>query len=147
MNEETVMQWIQKARNDLKIAIDELDCKDPTTDMVCFHFQQAAEKILKAFLIYHGKEYPKTHRLAALLALCSEFDPSFESLMEGGVDGLTQYATGMRYGESFRLPSDQETYHAMELAECVANFVMGKLAKKGFEMPRGDSNPCQRFLF
>ena len=54
MNEEAVMQWIQKARNDLKIAMSELASDSPATDMVCFHFQQAAEKHIKAFLIFQG---------------------------------------------------------------------------------------------
>ena len=34
---EIVRDWFQKARNDLKIARDELATPEPATDTVCFH--------------------------------------------------------------------------------------------------------------
>ena len=67
--------------------------------------------------------------------------------MEGGADDLTQYATGMRYGEVFRLPSLEETSQAMELAQWVVRFVMSKLLDKGFDVPRIGTNPSQRLMF
>ena len=30
----------------------------PITWVICFHMQQYAEKYLKAFLIFHGREHP-----------------------------------------------------------------------------------------
>ena len=67
MNEDTVKKWIMKADNDLKIAKDELGVENPVTDMVCFHAQQCVEKHLKAFLIFNGREIPRTHDIACLL--------------------------------------------------------------------------------
>jgi HEPN domain-containing protein len=64
MNEEIVQLWIIKADNDLTVADHELGHKQPTTDAICFHCQQACEKYLKAFLIFHGVEFPRTHALA-----------------------------------------------------------------------------------
>ena len=38
-------------------------------ETVGFHAQQAAEKLLKAWLSYLGVNYPKTHRLETLIDL------------------------------------------------------------------------------
>lgn len=132
MNEETVRNWIRKAENDLKIGKDELSFPEPATDMVCFHMQQCAEKYLKAFLIFHGKEYPKTHRLAVLISLCAQIDREFERLMGEGVDRLSRYAAALRYGEEFYMPDVDEAQQAIELAERTKRFVLDKLKAKGF---------------
>lgn len=62
-----------------------------------FHAQQAAEKCLKAVLIYHGIEFRKTHDLAELLDLLTDnrrpLPPYSESL-----DELNPYAVEFRYG-------------------------------------------------
>ena len=131
MNERAVRNWIQKAEHDLKIGKDEMAMENPATDMVCFHMQQCVEKYLKAFLIWHGNPYPRTHRLAVLIALCASIDPDFARLMAWGVDELTPYATSLRYGEEFYMPSVEETIRAIELAENVRHFVREKLAEGG----------------
>jgi HEPN domain-containing protein len=57
--EEYARRWLIKARNDFIIASDErhLKTKDFITDGICFHCQQAAEKALKAFLVFHGIDF------------------------------------------------------------------------------------------
>ena len=121
----------QKAENDLKIGKDEMATQNPVTDMVCFHMQQCVEKYLKAYLIFHGKEYPKTHRLAVLTSLCSHIDPEFQNLMTWGVDRLSRYAATLRYGEEFYMPGFEETQEAMELTEKTRTFVLGRLRRDG----------------
>jgi len=133
MNEATVRGWIQKAENDLKIGKDEMATSEPVTDMICFHMQQCAEKYLKTFLIFHGQEYPKTHRLAVLINLCARLDAEFTILEGWNVDSLTRYATVLRYAEELYIPSVEETRQATDLAEKVKWFVLDKLRRKGFE--------------
>lgn len=134
MNEEAVGNWIRKAESDLKIGQDEMDTKAPATDAVCFHMQQCGEKYLKAFLIFHGKEVPRTHSIAALLSECIEIDGDFQALGEIGADKLTDFAVDIRYGDEFYLPSDRETTEAIETAKQVKDFVLRKLAVRGFEV-------------
>lgn len=131
MNEHTIRNWIQKAENDLKIGKDEMATHEPASDMVCFHMQQCSEKYLKAFLIFHDKEYPRSHNLEALLNLCSRIDNDFQELAELGVNELTRYATSLRYGEEFYSPSLAEVNQAIELAERVRGFVRNKLRERG----------------
>ncbi len=46
MNLERAKKWIKKAENDMKVAKDELNTENPVTDAICFHAQQAVEKLL-----------------------------------------------------------------------------------------------------
>ncbi|RKZ26855.1 DNA-binding protein [bacterium] len=127
MKEELVQRWIKKAENDLKTARDELNTEDPATDTVCFHAQQTVEKYLKAFLIFHEKEYRKTHNIAELIELCREIDGDFEYLYELKAEELTIYATDVRYPDDFYMPSKEEAHEAVKIAEKVKEFVRKKL--------------------
>lgn len=127
MSEEGVRSWIRKAESDLKIARDEMATEEPATDAVCFHLQQCVEKYLKAYLLFRGEEIPRTHNLALLLSRCRRHDPDFQSLVDAGVERLTDYAVNVRYGEEFYLPSLQETREALALAQQVREFVRDRM--------------------
>ena len=64
---EIARQWLAKANNDLLNADNNLKSERIPFDTVCFHCQQAAEKMLKAFLVANGQPYPFTHDLLAIL--------------------------------------------------------------------------------
>jgi HEPN domain-containing protein len=88
--------WVAKAGSDFLDADNNLEASRIPCDTVCFHCQQAAEKLLKAFLAYHGVPPPRTHDLLALLEAIFPFDPSSETLREG-LSVLTPYAISARY--------------------------------------------------
>ena len=75
MNENAVRFWVRRAENDLKVGRDELATEEPVTEAICFHLQQCCEKYLKAFVIFHGEEYPRTHDIALLVGRCAQIDP------------------------------------------------------------------------
>ena len=58
--------WVDKANSDLQNAeiILAAPTQTPPLDTVCFHCQQAAEKYIKAFLVFYGKQFPFSHNLA-----------------------------------------------------------------------------------
>lgn len=72
-------EWILKSRNDLKSA-EILFKENGPTDSLCFHCHQAVEKILKGFLVFNRREFPKVHDLIHLLNLCKKIDKSFNEL-------------------------------------------------------------------
>ena len=95
MNEELTNRYIIKAEHDLKTAKDEIITDKPATDTVCFHAQQCAEKYLKAYLVFNGKEIIKTlktHNIEVLLVACKEVDDAFNYLIEINAHELTDYA-------------------------------------------------------
>jgi len=131
MNEDAVALWVRRAESDLKTGRDELATEDPATDAICFHMQQCAEKYLKAFLIFHGQEVPRTHDIAFLIMRCTQLDPEFQQLIEWGAPSLTTYAVEVRY-DTFIFPSAEEAKRAVSLAEQVRDFVRAKLREEGF---------------
>jgi HEPN domain-containing protein len=86
---------MEKAGHDLTIASIGLDHGAPL-DTVCFHLQQAVEKILKACLSLAGVKYPLTHDLDVLFDLA---EPYFEwlSMFRDRFEGFTPYAVELRY--------------------------------------------------
>ena len=60
---------LRKAKQD-ELAVEKLlDDGDIEDDLLGFHAQQAAEKMLKALLAARGVDYPKTHTLRILVEL------------------------------------------------------------------------------
>ena len=72
-------EWVIKSQNDLKSA-EILFRENGPTDSLCFHCHQAVEKILKGFLVFNKKEFPKVHDLIHLLNLCRKLDKNLEKL-------------------------------------------------------------------
>ncbi len=55
-----VQQWLDKAHKDLRVAGVLLRGELDDYESVGFHAQQAAEKYIKALLVRHQIEFPKT---------------------------------------------------------------------------------------
>lgn len=72
--------WVAKADHDLLNIRNNLVADDVPWDTVCFHAQQAGEKLLKAYLLARGMAPERTHDLVKLLSGCIAFDPSLNDL-------------------------------------------------------------------
>ena len=114
-----VRGWFRKGDSDL-IALD-ASMAAGALDAACFHAQQAAEKYLKAFLLFSGTEFPFTHNLVKLVELCADTEPVFQVLIPI-VEPLTPYAVELRYDAEF-WPSGQDAQEARAAAIDVKQFV------------------------
>ena len=132
--------WFAKARGDLKIARGEIQTEDPATDAVCFHFQQAVERMLKAWLLWHEVAFPRTHNIEMLLAACEKIDQEFVDLRPA--EGLTAYAVEVRYGDEPVSVDMDETRQAHELATFAEEFILAKFASLGID-PREPEQTSQ----
>lgn len=112
-----VRAWLIKGEKDLLFARQAAKLGEDYTDVACFHAQQAAEKTLKAFLVWLEIEFPKTHVLQDLLDLIAQKDSSLEN-WRGALERMTPFAVETRYPE-FSLPSLEETSQAVETAGAV----------------------------
>jgi len=119
---ETGRQWVAKARNGLLNADNNLRSDEIPLDTVCFHCQQAAEKLLKAYLVARGQLPPPTHDLILLLERIVCFDPSAEVLRDD-LAVLTPYAVEMRYPDRGFAPSLEDAQEARALAEHVLKWL------------------------
>ena len=75
---EIVREWLEKAEEDFEFALVNLREKKPFYAQICFHFHQAAEKYLKAYIIAHDLEFRKIHDLSMFLKICLSEDSTFE---------------------------------------------------------------------
>jgi HEPN domain-containing protein len=58
--------------------------------------QQTVEKLLKAFVVFHGQQPHETHDLVARLGECLALDPTLSDL-SGSCEALNAYSVGARY--------------------------------------------------
>lgn len=116
-----VKDWIRKADSDLTNA-QLCVASSAALDTACFHAQQAAEKLLKAYLIAYSLPVLFIHNLEKLVEICEQQEPSFQSMKTLG-QALTPYAVQLRYDEDF-WPSEQETVNAVQLAQTLRTFII-----------------------
>lgn len=123
IRDEFVRQWLLKAEEDFNAAKSLITYGASFLSTVCFHSQQAAEKYLKAFLIYHQVEFPKTHDIDELLDLIAPTDSKLsESLRD--VIVLTNYGVDARYPGDFPNVTSNDAQQAIQMAEKVRRLVL-----------------------
>ena len=80
MNKNEAYRWFERAQKDIEDA--ELLLKESrTVENAALLIQQAIEKYLKGFLIYHDWELEKIHDLITLINYASKIDDSFEEFV------------------------------------------------------------------
>ena len=118
---------MRKAENDLKTVRASLASPDPPWDTICFHAQQAAEKHLKAYLVFQGQLPPRTHDLGQLLRLARDLDPTLAPLALD-CDSLTDYAVEARYPDIVE-PDEATARSALTAAEHICLAIQQRLPR------------------
>ncbi|MBI5325690.1 MAG: HEPN domain-containing protein [Ignavibacteriae bacterium] len=118
--------WFRKAKNDLTSAEKLSSGDNPVLDTAIYHCQQAAEKTLKGFLVFHEIEFSKTHDLRTLINLASKMDNSIKEL-ENAAESLTPYAVEYRYPDDIMEPDEDEFNDAFNYAKNIYEFILNKL--------------------
>ena len=121
-----VQSWLIKAQHDLASAKRLSTGPDPLLDTAIYHCQQAAEKVVKGFLVYRDTRFSKTHDIEQLTAVANGLDARFAAWVEVGKH-LTLYATVCRYPGSSLEPSRLEFDQALQDAEGLYHFVLSLL--------------------
>ena len=99
--------WIFRANEDIAV-IENLFKSEPDlfASPICYHAQQAVEKFLKAYLVFHNIDFPRTHDLDFLLIECKKINPL---VFDIELDSLTDFGVSIRYPDDFYLPDKEET--------------------------------------
>jgi len=108
-------QWVEAAESDLRLARLASAASGIRPEQSCFHAQQAAEKALKAVLLFRSMEFPFTHDIEELLRLGEEagLNPP-DNVRQAGV--LTPYAIETRYPGYWAEISEEEKTEALRIA-------------------------------
>ncbi|MBI4833104.1 MAG: HEPN domain-containing protein, partial [Candidatus Lindowbacteria bacterium] len=122
VKEHIVRQWLWKAEADMDAAEDLLSGERLSYYPSCFHSQQAAEKLLKAFLTWHQIEFPKTHIFGELLDLISPIDRGLADSIKD-VTKLNPYGVEVRYPGDIPEPSRAQAEDALMLARVVRDAI------------------------
>lgn len=123
---DVVAQWLSKADDDMGLAEHLLWEGGAFPTAIAFHSQQAAEKYLKALLIWREIDFPKTHDLEELLELVEPDDPDLAEILHD-VIVLTPYGAKIRYPGDRPNPTEEDAREAVALADRVRNAVMMRL--------------------
>jgi HEPN domain-containing protein len=121
-----VQNWLYKAQRDLATARKLGAGPDPYFDTALYHCQQAAEKAVKGYLVFHDQRFEKTHDIRLLAMQAATSEPRFAEWAEAGLH-LTPYATAFRYPSENLEPDEEEFRQAIEEAQQFCNFVLGLL--------------------
>jgi len=90
-------------------------------DTLCFHFQQAGEKALKALLISKNISFPKTHNLNTLFKLLPVDMEIPETIKKAS--RLTEFSVAARYPVGLEPATEEEYNQALKLAENLVSWV------------------------
>ncbi len=126
-------EWLEKASRDRMSADLLLGGETPLLDMAAFHYQQAVEKTLKAFLVHHNDPFEKLHDLGLLCDRCAAIEGGFAALGER-VAVLNRYAVQLRYPDE-PVPSLAEVHEARKIAHEVRELVLDRLPREA--RPKG----------
>ena len=111
-------EWLEKAHHDLLSAIALADSQHHLYDTAVYHTQQAAEKALKAFLVFNNQEVPHTHNVRVLLTRCCVFNASLNELAHQ-VILVAPYDTLYRYPGEILNPTEEQTANAILSAQII----------------------------
>ena len=118
--------WVAKAEHDLLNIENNLAATDIPWDTVCFHAQQAAEKLFKALLAHRGREVSRTHDLVALLARCAEDDRRLASL-EADCHRLTSFGIASRDPDDLFEPTEGDAREMVAVAQRIRAAILSRL--------------------
>ena len=111
--------WLRHAWSDLDLARVGRNSRILLEDL-CFHAQQAAEKALKAVLVFRSVPFPKTHNIRTLMDLLPEDLNLQEEAKEAAI--LTDYAVLTRYPGDLEPVTEEEYLEAIRIAETMVQW-------------------------
>ena len=131
-------EWLAKAGADMELAEHLLSEEIHFPSAIAFHCQQAAEKYIKAFLVWHEVDFPKTHDLEELLGLAETSNRDLLASLRD-VIVLTPYGVELRYPGDRPDATPDEAREAVKLAHQVRDAIlplMPSLSDEGREEAR-----------
>ena len=111
-------RWVQYAHWDMVDVQNNMQSDQIPHPIVCFHCQQAAEKMLKAVLVFHGQPPPRTHDLTAILRRLEPLVGSVEDVLPHAAI-LNPFAVEVRYPANAIEVGVSETEEARASSEAI----------------------------
>ncbi len=123
---EFTREWIRRAENDYRTARYLFESGKDYSYGVTFHAQQAAEKYIKAFLVWHQIEFKKTHDIAILLESSATIAPEISKILTEAI-ALTPYGVEYRYPGDYPDVTGSDADKSIQLATLVRTEIRNRL--------------------
>jgi HEPN domain-containing protein len=120
--------WLVRARSSLSRAM-AICPPDSLPEDSCFDAQQAAEKALKAVLVFHRIQFGFTHDISDLIGTLKRSGISVPEAI-GDAAVLTEYAVQTRYPGAYEPVTEDEHQDAIRLAQIVVAWSSGIIEGK-----------------
>jgi HEPN domain-containing protein len=121
-------EWLKRARSNLARAklpkVEEALWED-----YCFDAQQAAEKALKALLLFSNIPFRFVHDIAELLTLLEQNGFELPEEIRAGAE-LSNYAVEARYPSPMEPVTEQEYEEAISISKIIVSWVTKIILKK-----------------
>ena len=109
-----IKSWLFRANEDIAVIDSLINAGiESYTSTISFHAQQASEKFLKAFLVYHEIHFPNTHDIDYLIQKCQVID---KKAFDIDVKSITDFGVSVRYPDDFYIPSVKEALEYRDIA-------------------------------
>ena len=126
----TPATWLEYAYNDLRAAQILTTIENPLLGVALYHIEQAAEKGLKAYLIFSEQKFALIHDLPPLLTICQHKDSSFEQFAPD-MKEISPYATKSRYPNArFVMPEKSKVVALLNKAQEFLAFVQARISDR-----------------
>lgn len=113
-------EWLKRALSNLNLG--KSIAHGVNFEDLCFNFQQAVEKSLKAVLIQNNIKVPRTHSISELISILKQNSISLPEKIEKDAPSLSIYAVDTRYPDNYFLVDKNDYDEALEIAEDVYNW-------------------------
>jgi HEPN domain-containing protein len=128
-DKDLIIKWINYAKAGLAAAIELFSENQILYKIVCYHCQQSAEKIMKAYMLALDVEITKTHNLEKLNSIIQNYDSTiYHSTIF--LNELSRYASTTRYPDDFEDIDKQEAEEAIMKSKDVLTFFEEKIKLK-----------------
>ena len=125
-NENDVKEWMRFADMDVLSAnhLNEIQYPKPL-EIICYHCQQAAEKMLKALILAYDGDLQKTHDLVLLTDELSQFINFSEDVLNSAAS-LTPYGVKIRYPQELNIEECHVSKALVDM-KIIYDFVANKI--------------------
>jgi len=132
MDNVDILEWVNIAQADYDYALKTSKLFYPApVEMICYHCQQSAEKVLKAYSLAKGDKLVKTHDLVMLINMCKQHSPDFNEYTKI-CSKLTSYISISRYPPQIEI-TEGDMKVALKGTREILEFTKSKLEEMGYE--------------
>lgn len=124
---EWVEDWTKRGKGDLRLGeLGLADAEFDSFELIAFHAQQSAEKLIKAFLAKHGTDFEDQHDLEYLLGLVRRNDAALADALDPVV-ALNRYAVRTRYPGRYPAVTRGDAEAAIRIASTAAAAILPRV--------------------